>query len=100
MPDLKKEKPDSLSSDLIKIIAKEWQEGKVVNQSIYNKNSEKEKKRFKKQLLEFQKNGYYTKTKEKEEEIPAKGDLINIRQITKIYKERLPERKRSDTILM
>ena len=67
MPDLKKEKPDSPPSDLIKIIAKEWQEGKVVNQSIYNKNSEKEKKRFKKQLLEFQKNGYYTKTKEKEE---------------------------------
>ena len=67
MPDLKKEKPDSPPGDLIKIIAKEWQEGKVVNQSIYNKNSEKEKKRFKKQLLEFQKNGYYTKTKEKEE---------------------------------
>ena len=68
MPDLKKEKPNTQNPVLLKQIAKEWQDGKNVDQSKYNKKSEKEKKRFKKQLLEFQKNGYYTKIKEKVEE--------------------------------
>ena len=68
MPDLKKEKPKTPTSELLKVIAKEWQEGKNVDQAVYNKNAEKEKKRFKKQFLEFKKNGYYTKNKEGEEE--------------------------------
>ena len=68
MPDLKKENPETLNSELLKLIAKEWQEGKKVNQALYNKNAEKEKKRFKKQLSEFQKNGYYTKAKDTDEE--------------------------------
>ena len=64
MPDLKEEKPDETSNDLIKQIAKEWQEGKNVDQQLYNKYSEKDKKRFKKQLKEFQKFGYYTKSED------------------------------------
>ena len=68
MPEIKKDNPKSTASEILKIIAKEWQEEKNVDQSIYNKKVEKEKKRFKKQLAEFKKNGYYTKTKNKEEE--------------------------------
>ena len=63
MPDLKKEKPNAQSSALLAQIAKEWNEGKDVDQKLYNKTAEKDKKRFKKQLKEFQKLGYYTKEK-------------------------------------
>ena len=68
MPDIKKEKPKLTSPELIGIIAKEWQKGKDVDQKSYNKKAEKDKIRFKKQLNEFQKLGYYTKTKEEEGE--------------------------------
>ena len=67
MPELKKAKPDKNIPDLVKQIAKEWQEGKNVDQKMYNKNAEKDKKRFKKQLKEFKKFGYYTKEKGGEE---------------------------------
>ena len=68
MPDLKKEKKNAPNSELLKKIAKEWQEEKNVDQAKYNKKAEKEKIRFKKQMLEFKKNGYYTKAKSKEED--------------------------------
>lgn len=68
MPDIKKEKPNVPVSELLKLIAKEWQSGKEVDQALYNKNADKDKKRFKKQLKEFQKNGYYTKQKDEEKE--------------------------------
>ena len=64
MPDLKKEKPDETSNDLIRQIAKEWQEENNVDPKLYNKYAEKDKKRFKKQLKEFKKFGYYTKSEE------------------------------------
>ena len=67
VPDLKKEKTNLPNNELIKMVAQEWQDGKIVNQSTYIKDAEKDKKRFKKQLLEFKKNGYYTKSKDKEE---------------------------------
>ena len=67
MPELKKAKPDKNTADLITQIAKEWQEGKNVDQKMYNKNAEKDKKRFKKQLKEFKKFGFYTKSKGGEE---------------------------------
>ena len=62
MPDIRKKKPDQPVQTYIKQIAKEWMDGKTVDQKFYNKNAEKDKKRFKKQLLEFQKKGYYTKS--------------------------------------
>ena len=68
MPDLKKEKPNTNASLLWKQCAEEWKEGKDVDQKEYNKNAEKDRKRFKKQLKEFQKMGYYTKTKAENEE--------------------------------
>lgn len=57
MPDLKKEKPDLQLNQLMKQAAKEWNDGKDVDQKEYNKNAEKDRKRFKKQLKEFQKIG-------------------------------------------
>ena len=66
MPDLKKEKPNQSTQTLIKIIAKEWMEGKKVDQASYNKKAEKDKARFKEQLKDFQKLGYYYKSKSKE----------------------------------
>ena len=68
MPDLKKEKPHETTNELIKQIAKEWQEEKDVDQKLYNKYFEKDKKRFKKQLKEFQKFGYYTKSEDDKSE--------------------------------
>ena len=68
MPDLKKEKSGVPTQSLIKKIAEEWQEGKEVDQFSYIKKAEKDKRRFKKQLKEFQKFGYYTKTKEGKED--------------------------------
>jgi hypothetical protein len=68
MPDLKKENSKASFVTLMKQIAEEWQEGKTVDQALYNKKAEKDKKRFKKQLNEFQKLGYYTKAKEDKED--------------------------------
>ena len=67
MPDIKIEKPETTLSELIKQIATEWQTEENVDKNYYNKKAEKDKKRFKKQLKEFQKFGYYTKTKESNE---------------------------------
>ena len=67
MPEFKKARPDKSIPELVKQIAKEWQEGKNVDQKMYNKIVEKDKKRFKKQLKEFKKFGYYTKEKGGEE---------------------------------
>ena len=63
MPDIKEEKKDIANAELLKIIAKEWKEERVVDPKEYSKQSEKEQKRFKKQLKEFEKYGYYTKSR-------------------------------------
>ena len=68
MPDLKKESPNKSVPELFKIIAQEWTEGKKVNQHEYIKTAEKDKRRFIKQLKEFQKLGYYTQPKEEKAE--------------------------------
>ena len=62
IPDIRKEKPDQSMQIYVKLIAKEWMDGKKVDQNLYNKNAERDKKRFKNQLKEFQKKGYYTKS--------------------------------------
>ena len=63
MPELIKKASVKKIPEHLKQIAKEWQEGKNVDQNVYNKIAEKDKLRFKKQLKEFNKFGYYTKTK-------------------------------------
>ena len=59
-PSLKKEKPDALQTELFKLAAEEWQGGKEINKDEYIKNSETDKRRFKRQFQEFKKKGYYS----------------------------------------
>ncbi len=69
LPELKDKKKGTAVKDLVKIIAKEWKKNEK-EQEPYYAQFEKEKKVYKRQLKEFEKNGYYTlkETKEKEEE--------------------------------
>lgn len=61
VPDLKEEKEykDKPVSELLKIAAKEWQKEDGVSQSNYEKKAVQDKKRFVRQLKEFEKLGYY-----------------------------------------
>ena len=63
LPDLKKEKGKEKTpmTDLIKIVAKEWQSEEGVSQAKYEKKAEQDKRRFKKQLKDFETLGYYKK---------------------------------------
>ena len=80
IPELREEKPNKSNNELIKMIAEEWQDGKIVDKSIYIKDAEKDQIRFKKQLLEFKKNGFYTKSKGKEEGVDDDEDQIKNRK--------------------
>ena len=68
IPDLKKEKPNETFQNLTKQIAKEWQKGELVDINFYNNKAEKDRIRFKKQLKEFNKFGYYTRPNDKNNE--------------------------------
>ena len=75
VPDLKKENDKAPVTKLIKIAAKEWQSEDGVSQAKYEKKAEYDKKRFKKQLKDFETLGYYKanyraerKTKDEESE--------------------------------
>ena len=59
IPDLRKEKKDIPVPKLLKMAAKEWQSEDGVSQAKYEKKAEKDKKRFKKQLKDFETLGYY-----------------------------------------
>ena len=95
MPDLKKEKPSWNISALLSQIAKEWKEGKDVDQKQYNKNAEKDKKRFEKQLKEFQKMGYYTKAKSENEEEERSSKKSKKRSSSKVGTQRTQKNKGS-----
>ena len=59
VPDLKKENEKAPVTKLIKIAAKEWQSEDGVSQAKYERKAEMDKKRFKKQLKDFETLGYY-----------------------------------------
>ena len=63
LPDLKKEKGNEKApmAKLLKIAAKEWTSEDGVSQKKYEKKAEQDKKRFKKQLKDFETLGYYKK---------------------------------------
>ena len=89
MPELRKEKSNEANNELIKMIVNEWQDGKIVNKSIYIKDAEKNLKRFKKQFFEFKKNGFYTKSKGKEEGDDDDKDEKNNNKRKKVSKGNL-----------
>ena len=74
LPDLKKENEKAPTAKLLKTVAKEWKEEDGVSQSKYEKLALKDKKRFIRQLKDFEKLGYYKKnsrgerTKKEEDE--------------------------------
>ena len=61
IPDLKEENEKTPTTELIKIAAKEWNKEDGVSQKDYEKKAERDKKRFIKQLRDFDKLGYYNK---------------------------------------
>lgn len=71
--DLKQNNPNTPLTELIKQVAKEWVKQEVVSQADYNKQFAKDQARFKKQLKQFEKYGYYTKTKEQKSNGSKKG---------------------------
>ena len=61
IPDLREENKKLAINELIKIAAKEWQKEDGVSQSKYEKKAEQDKRRFARQLKDFEKLGYYKK---------------------------------------
>lgn len=61
IPDLKKKNEKTPVQQLLKIAAKEWQKEDGVSQAKYEKKADYDKKRFKKQLKDFETLGYYKK---------------------------------------
>ena len=76
IPDIKKERPKISNAEALKQAAKEWQKGKGVDKNQYKKEVERDKIRFQKQLKEFHKFGYYTKTREEIDEDEEDGRKI------------------------
>ena len=72
IPDLRKENQDTQTQELIKIVGKEWKKEDGVSQSKYEKKAEQDKRRFIKQLKDFEKFGYYNKNSRGEN--PKKDD--------------------------
>lgn len=74
VPDLKKKNKDANVQKLIRLAAKEWQSEEGVSQKAYERKAEQDKKRFKRQLKEFEAKGYYRtvyraeRTKDEEDE--------------------------------
>ena len=74
IPDLKQENEKAPTTKLIKMVAKEWKEEDGVSQTQYEKKAEQDRKRFSRQMKEFEKLGYYKKnsrgerTKKEEDE--------------------------------
>ena len=74
VPDIKKDNPSLPINKLLKIAAKEWKEEDGVSQSKYEKKAEQDKKRFIRQLKDFEKLGYYKKNSRGERERTKKED--------------------------
>ena len=74
IPEIKKDRNDEPVANLLKIVAQEWNDEDGVSQSKYEKKAEQDKKRFLRQMKDFEKLGYYKKnsrgerTKEGEED--------------------------------
>ena len=91
VPDLKTENPKAAVTQLIKIAAKEWKKEDGVSQSKYEKKAEQDKKRFSRQMKEFEKLGYYklnsrgerTKKADEEEDDEEEEEVKSKRKMKK-----------------
>ena len=89
IPDLKAENKKLQTSELIKIAAKEWRKEEGVSQAKYEKKAEQDKKRFIRQMKDFEKMGYYKKnsrgekTKNDEEEDEEEEEVKSKKKMKK-----------------
>lgn len=65
---LKKEKPKEEMKSLMKICADEWNDMNKGQKKAYTKDVDKDRKRYKEQIRDFEENGFYTRTKHQIEE--------------------------------
>lgn len=88
-PVLKEEKPNEANLNIINQIAEEWTKGEIFDKKDYLLKAEIDRDRFKKQLNEFEKFGYYTKSdKIKNEENFDNEDNDEIEKRKKKIKKR------------
>ncbi len=93
IPDLRKENQDTPTQELIKIVGKEWKKEDGVSQSKYEKKAEQDKRRFIKQLKDFEKFGYYNKNSRGEN--PKKEDEDDEDEEEEKKSKRKSKKKRS-----
>ena len=93
LPDLKKENEKAPTAKLLKAVAKEWKEEDGVSQSKYEKLALQDKKRFIRQLKDFEKLGYYKKNsrgeRTKKEEDEEEDDEEEEKPKRKMKKKRI-----------
>ena len=102
VPDLKKENDKAPVTKLIKIAAKEWQSEDGVSQAKYEKKAEADKKRFKKQLKDFETLGYYkanyrAERKTKEEDSEEEEEKVTKKKKRSSSSKKSTKRSRSKT---
>ena len=95
IPDLKNENPKAPTTQLIKIAAKEWKKEDGVSQSKYEKKAEQDKKRFSRQMKDFEKLGYYKKNSRGER--TKKGDEEDEDDEEEVKSKRNTKKKRSSS---
>ncbi len=93
IPNLRKENQDTPTQELIKIVGKEWKKEDGVSQSKYEKKAEQDKRRFIKQLKDFEKFGYYNKNSRGEN--PKKEDEDDEDEEEEKKSKRKSKKKRS-----
>jgi hypothetical protein len=64
VPQLKEKNPDTNNSEFFGMVAEEWRNMKIKNKEKYDKAYKEELTGYKDRLREFNKNGYYTPSKE------------------------------------
>lgn len=95
IPDLKKEHKDTPITELVKIAAREWTSEDGVSQAKYEKKAESDKKRFKKQLKDFETLGYYKKNYRGERTTQKEEDSDEEEEKTTKRKKRSSSSKKS-----
>ena len=95
IPDLKTENPKAPATQLIKFAAKEWKKEDGVSQSKYEKKAEQDKKRFSRQMKDFEKLGYYKKNSRGEKS--KKEDEEDEEEEEEVKSKRKMKKKRSSS---
>ena len=88
IPDLREKKRNVPNNELLKIAAKEWMKEEGVSQAKYEKKAEQDKKRFIRQLKEFEKLGYYKKNAKGEKSKNVEDEVDEEKKSKKTMKKK------------